>query len=175
MNDSIFRQLLEQLEDTAWQALAEGQALLLVDDRYLRPGPANAPNAIVAPAEGAVTDAAGLRRIALARTEELLYAYYRIHPLTRAGFDHQATALIERYGAAAFAAPPDRLPHRTLFVDGGELVAEAPDSPRHRYGAYCELPGPIADDQVEGHVRRWLDSGEAHERYLGMNACRYNC
>ena len=175
MNESRFRQLLEQLEESVWQALADGQALLLVDDRYLQPGPVTAPNAIVTPAESPTMDLVGLRRNTLAQVEELLYAYYRTHPLTRVGFDHQVEALIEHHGAMAFAAPPGRLPQRTLFVDGGELLAEGPDSPRHRYGAYCELSGPVADDRVEESVRRWLDSGEAHERYLGMNVCRYNC
>ena len=175
MNEKIFRQLLEQLEETAWQTLTEGQALLLVDDRYLKTGSATAPNVVVPPAGSAVTDMVGLRSDTLARVEELLYAYYRTHPLTRAGFDHQAAALIEYHGAGAFAAPAGRLPQRTLFVDAGELVAEAADNPRHRYGAYCELSGPAADDRVEESVKRWLDSGEAHERYLEMNVCRYNC
>jgi len=41
--------------------------------------------------------------------------------------------------------------------------------------AYCELEHPLEDGELEKYVRKWLQRGEAHERYLGMNACRYNC
>ena len=160
---------------TAWEAVVDGKALLLVDDQRLEPGPAKAPDAIITPPDQTDANAAGLRRESLDQAEALLYAYYRTHPLTRAGFDHQVAALLARHGAEAFAAPPGHLPRYTLFVDGGEVVAESSGDPRFRYGAYCELPRPMPDSQIEGQVRRWLERGEAHERYLGMNVCRYNC
>jgi len=175
MNTTLFTQLLTQLPMTAWESVIAGEALLLVDDLRLETGTVKAPNAIITPKVGTGSDAASLRRESLEHAEDLLYAYYRTHPLTRAGFDHQVNALFERHGAAAFAAPPGHLPRCTLFVDGGEVVAESSGDPRYRYGAYCELTRPMPDTQIEGQVRRWLERGEAHERYLGMNVCRYNC
>jgi hypothetical protein len=38
---------------------------------------------------------------------------------------------------------------------------------------FCELQRPLA--VLDERVRRWLERGEAHQRYLGMNVCRYNC
>jgi len=83
--------------------------------------------------------------------------------------------LIDRLGAGAFAAAPRQLARYTLFVEGGEVVAESAESPRHKYGVYCELERPVGDAETEVRVRKWLQRGEAHERYLEMNVCRYNC
>jgi hypothetical protein len=175
MNASTFKQLLTQLDASDWQAVAAGQCVLLVDDLRLAIGPADAPNAVFrAPPQGPV-DAATLKRNMLAAADELLSNYYLTHPLTLAGFDHQAKILLGRYGAAAFAAPTGQLPSRTLFVDGGEVVAESSDSPRHRYGAYCELDKPLTEPAIKAQVQRWLERGEAYQRYLSMNVCRYNC
>jgi hypothetical protein len=62
-----------------------------------------------------------------------------------------------------------------LFVDGGEVIAECADSPRHRYGVFCELESTLSEHAIEEQVRQWLERGEAYEDYLGMNVCRYNC
>ncbi len=175
MNEQRFRELLQQVPDDQWQAVAQGQGLLLVDDQELAPGPADAPNLIIRRADDAQPSAAELQARSLADAGTLLADYYRTHPLTQAGFNRQAAALIRQHGAEAFAAPEGQLPRRTLFVDGGELVAEASDSPRHRYGAFCELERPMPSAAVVERVKRWLEWGEAHQRYLGMNVCRYNC
>lgn len=173
MDATSFAAQLALLNDADWQAVVDGQAVLLVDDQHLAIGPAQAANAVIGTQPG--MNAATLRRRSLADAAELLRNYYLTHPLTLAGFNRQVEALIERYGAAAFAALAGHLPPRTLFVDGGEIVAEPPDSPRHRYGAFCELQRPLSEAAAAAEVRRWLSRGEAHERYLGMNVCRYNC
>ncbi len=175
MNLATFTDQLNRLETSDWQAVVEGQGILVIDDLCLRVGSVEAPNAIIcAPAHGKST-ADALKRDSLANAGSLLNNYYLTHPLTLLGFNHQAEALIEAHGAAAFLAMTGQLPERTLFVAGGEVIAEPPDSPRHRYGVYCELLSPLADSGIRAQVRKWLDTGEAHERYLGMNVCRYNC
>ena len=95
--------------------------------------------------------------------------------LSLSEFNQQVEALFERHGAAAFAALTGRCPQYTLFVDDDRVVAESVDSPRHRYGAFCELEEPLSGAGLEAYVRQWLASGEAYELYLGMNVCRYNC
>ena len=181
MNETLFRQLLQQLPDDLWQRLLDGGGLSLVDDLDLQPGAAEAPDLIIRPdpvARRGRRDAANLAALkaeVMAGAGEILADYYRTHPLTLAGFNRQAQALLARYGMAAFAAVQGGLPERTLFVDGGELVAEAADSPRHRYGVFCELQRPLSAAVLDERVRRWLERGEAHQRYLGMNVCRYNC
>ncbi len=175
MNEENFRALLLQAPEEYWWAVVDGRGLLLVDDQRLEPGPLDAPNLIIRLAENTTADAVALMEDALANAEQLLADYYRTHPLTLTGFNHQAGVLIAEHGAMAFAALEGQLPERTLFVDGGELVAEAADSPRHRYGVFCELQRPLPAAAIEGQVKRWLARGDAHERYLGMNVCRYNC
>lgn len=175
MNETLFIRLLDSLEETDWQALAEGGSLLMIDDQRLTLGPADAPNAIVRAPEGRGGVVAALKRSTVAAAVDYLNTYYLTHPLTLAGFNQQVEGLIERHGAGAFAAVEGNLPQYTLFVEGGEVVAESQSSPRHRYGAFCELEQPLTGDALAARVRRWLTDGEAHERYLSMNVCRYSC
>ena len=175
MNHTIFSQLLNQLPESDWQAVIEGQGLLLVDDLALQVGPLQAANAIIKAPEQGDCDAATLQRDSIANAEAILANYYLTHPLTLGGFNRQAERLIEMHGAAAFAAVSGQFPKCTLFVDGGEVIAEMSGRPRHRYGAFCELDRPLPASAIEERVRKWLQRGEAHERYLGMNVCRYNC
>lgn len=167
MNEALFIQLLDRLTEQDWQAIAGGAALVLIDDRELALGSADAPNVIVrGPRQKPET---------MASAGSLLDDYYRHHPLSLAGFNRQVEGLIARHGAPAFAAAEGQLPSHTLFVEGGEVVAESSSAPRYRYGTFCELDRSLTDDALEARVRQWLASGEAHERYLSMNVCRYSC
>lgn len=175
MDEKRFTQQLEALAPADWQAVAEGLGLLIVDDLGLEIGPASAPNAVVVASKHEGSDPASLKRETLGAAGDLLHNYYLTHPLTPAGFNRQVEDLIREHGATAFAAVAGQLPRYTLFVDGGEVVAEAADSPRHKYGVFCELERPLDETATEACVRKWLQRGEAHERYLEMNVCRYTC
>lgn len=96
-------------------------------------------------------------------------------PLTQDEFEHQVEALFAAHGAGAFAASPGCLPVRTLFVDGAQVVAETADSPRHRYGAFCEPGREMDAAALNDYVWHWLRGGEAYRLYLSMNVCRYSC
>jgi len=175
MNEQLFISLLEQLGEADWQSVIDGKGVLVIDDLYLGIGPVDASNAILCAPDEGTSDAATLKSESIADAVALLNNYYLTHPLTQVGFNHQAQKLFDEYGANAFAAPPGQLPKCTLFVDGGEVVAEIADSPRHRYGVYLELEGSLADAVIGQKVQKWLEQGKAHEDYLGMNVCRYNC
>lgn len=95
--------------------------------------------------------------------------------LSQSNFNHQVEQLFALHGPAAFAAPSGHYPQLTLFVEEETVVAESVSSPRHRYGAFCELDKPLAGVALEKHVRQWLSSAEAYALYLSMNVCRYNC
>jgi hypothetical protein len=171
-----FEKLLLQLKDADWQAVTRGQSVLIVDDCYLQIGPADAENACLAPPEGEVAnDITALRCETLKNAEKLLTNFYLTHALTARGFRYQVEGLFEIHGPCAFATVQDALPDRTLFVEGGEVIAEGAGSPRHRYGVYCELDHDMDQQTCEAFVRQWLECGDAHEQYLGMNVCRYNC
>ncbi len=171
MGPEAFRRLL------ACRVVAPGtgerQALRLVDDERLEWGRGDEPDVIVRELPERAPQAPG--EWLIGQVENLLAEFYRTHALSRTGFDRQARALFAEHGSQAFAAPPGRMPCFTLFVDGGSVVAEPEHSPRHRCGAYCELPAPLGADAASAKVDSWLASGEADTSYLGMNACRYNC
>lgn len=95
--------------------------------------------------------------------------------LKQSYFNQQVEQLFALHGVAAFAAPSGHYPQFTLFVEEETVVAESASSPRHRYGAFCELDKPLTGAELEKHVRQWLNSGEAYALYLSMNVCRYNC
>ncbi len=175
MNVARFIELLDALDDTDWCAIAKGQALLLVDDEQLGLGPSDAPNVVFNTRGDTEHSVEQLRQAALADAASLLEGYYRTHPLTLTGFNRQVQALIERYGAQAFCARAGDAPKHSLFVEGGEVIAETAESPRHRYGVFCELDRTLADAEAEKQVDQWLRTGDAYERYLSMNVCRYNC
>ena len=94
------------------------------------------------------------------------------HPPSQTDFDRQVDALFDQYGECAFAALEGQLPSYTLFVEGDQVIAEPRTSPRHRYGAFCELDRPLGDAEIKIRVRQWLTRGEAYQRFLGMNCCR---
>lgn len=96
-------------------------------------------------------------------------------PLSPAEFQQQVETLFDQHGAKAFAASAGESPKYTLFVEGDAVLAESAASPRHRYGAYCELDRPMDAASANDCARRWVNSGEAYELYLSMNVCRYGC
>jgi hypothetical protein len=175
MNDKHFKEQLEQLEDSSWQAVQEGQSIVIIDDQRLALGTEQTENVVVSASAFQFSDADELRCEVLSRAPELLCSYYQAHPLSLSGFTRQVVQLIERYGAEAFAAACGEIPERTLFVDGSDVIAESAESPRHRYGAYCELESFSPGQDIAAYVLQWLEKGEAYERYLEMNVCRYNC
>ena len=95
--------------------------------------------------------------------------------MSREVFDNQVARLIVEHGAEAFAGVWNQPPRLTLFVEEQRVVAESSESPRHRYGAFCELDEWLTGTALTERVRHWLDSGEAYELYVGMNVCRYHC
>lgn len=175
MNNQEFVCLLEQLEDAAWQSVMDGQALVMVDDMALTVGDVTHPCVLVKGGKSAMGDALQLRQETIRQAAAILDKYYFIRPLSRKGFEHQAEQHIRAKGAQAFAAIAGQWPAFTLFVEGGELLAESAGSARHRYGAFCELDKPMAGVALTARVDQWLHSGEAYQLYLNMNVCRYNC
>ena len=157
---------MSRLGPASLQDWGPDRVLRLVDDERLEWGDGRAADVLLdrLPDEAREQPLAWLD----AHAEPLIADYYRRHPLTRSGFDRQVAALLERYGADAFAAPPGQLPRFTLFVDAGTLVAEPEQGLRYRYGAYCELSGAvspaIASRRGMAGARRGLRGIPEHER-----------
>lgn len=168
-----FVKLLESVSEADWQRVIAGNPLVLTEDRELVCGKPGDIHACVD--DGGFGDAGALRTSCLQNAKTLYDDYYRTHALTREGFKRLALALVEEHGAAQFAGHFGVIPARTLFVDGGSLIAADATNPRHRYGAYCEIEGKPSTNDISRQVLHWIESGEAYANYLGMNACRYNC
>lgn len=165
-----FTESLLNLDEGLWRDVAQGGAILLLDDERFESGPAGHPNALVAPADGID------QRDRYRNDPESLYReFYRTHPLSLAGFNRQVKALFEALGAESFTAQEGELARRTLFVEAGEVLAQAEDSPTFRYGTYLELTPGLLSRSPADKAWQWLNSGEAYETYLSMNVCRYNC
>ncbi len=175
MNAQTFENLLNELDAHSWDTLLGGAYLRLVDDEQLIVSEEDTPDRIIAGADFTAGDAAELKRTLLERAEDILHQYYRTHPLTQKGFNKQLRQLAEQHGIEAFMAVGGQRPDYTLFVEGGELVAEPKGSPRHPYGAFLELEQALPENKREDAFAKWLDSGSAYEQYLSMNVCRYNC
>lgn len=173
MRSGEFEALLKALPDEQWQALVDGQMLALHEDARLELSRGGDEYTIVKAREE--EDAEELRERVIGHAREILEDFYRTHPLSREAFDRQAGLLVSQYGEQAFAAPEGRLPERSFFVDGGELKAEPRESPRQRYGAWCETGKPQEGAALKERVNDWINKGEAYEAYRGMNVCRYNC
>ncbi|MDH5182851.1 MAG: hypothetical protein OEX12_03080 [Gammaproteobacteria bacterium] len=175
MTHADLKHQLQQLEEDIWQAILDGSSLYLHDDQSLVLHAGSHPDTIITLANISAHDISALRAHILAHSDTLLDDYYCTHPLTKIGFERQVVALIAQYGAAAFAAVYGSVPERTLFVELGEVIAESADSPRYRYGAYCELEDELLGEALEQFVAGWVSHGEAYELYISMNACRYGC
>ena len=169
MNVARFTDLLSQLSDDDWQALASGAFLLMVNDDAMQVIDREAHNVILYPGDFSVSDAAGLKQQVMQQAGELLNKYYLTHPLTPEGFKRQVRQLSETVDVSKLVAQPGQTPEHTLFVDVGEVVVESADSPRHRYGMFLELANITHESALKGAFDRWLESGEAYQSYL--NKC----
>ncbi len=175
MNALLFKHLLEQLTDTDWQSVIDGKDLLIKDDSELLIGIPGSPNAIIVSSDYSFTDISNLKNQIFNKADEILSDYYRSNPLSKTGFNQQAEKLIKEFGFEAFCAPQGKVAKRTFFVEGGELVSETHESPRHRYGVFFESGQQVPAESLKGNFYKWLASGEAYSEYIGMNVCRYSC
>ena len=90
-------------------------------------------------------------------------------------FNDQVIALIKQYGESAFCSSSGQLPDFTLFVEDQTVIAEPRNAPRHPYGLFCTINPQSSETQVNEHIHKWLESGEAYKEFMVMNVCRYNC
>jgi hypothetical protein len=175
MNRQFFLAELARLGDTDLARLANGQYLRLVEDQRLAVGEHNELDVMRLSLPDGANDAPSIRRYLEAAAGNLVDAFYREHPLSESGFKNQVSRLIDAHGAQAFAGVAGERADVTLFVDGGEVIAETRGNPRHPYGAFLELDSALDAASIIDRVQHWLASGEAYRQYLSMNVCRYNC
>ena len=178
MNEILFKQSLQKLTDIDWQSLVDGKVLLIKDDRELFVDVFDFENPLkpmLRPSDFSFRGVSDLKSQILNKSDDILSDYYRRNPLTETGFTHQIGKLVEEFGFEAFCAPQGRVANRTFFVEGGEVVSESLESPKHRYGVFFQAGQQVSAETMKGNFYKWLSSGEAYSEYIGMNVCRYNC
>lgn len=175
MTPSLFITLLNTLSTADWQSLLEGGKLQIIDDCTLQVSMEDTAQTIIDGADFSVATIAMLKQQVIEQADTLLADYYRMHPLSEKGFNRQVQALVKLHGDHAFVALFGQCADLTLFVEGGEVIAESADSPRHPYGVFMELDQQLPKDKIAAVVNQWLFSGEAYQQYIGMNVCRYQC
>lgn len=169
MNESEFLSLLQQVDESDWKSVGNNRGILLIDDERLEIGPADHPHVIITRPTDTPDDTDQFTADTLANAASILADYYRTSRLSRKSFDQQVKALIQEHGSAEFCAPTGELPNLTLFVDGGEVIAETADNPRHKYGLFYELLGDSDRSSSHSRLENWLASGEAYGNYLAIN------
>lgn len=165
---------LKQFTEQDWNQLLEGAQLVMHEDELLQIKTDAAENIFLTAESVQAESADELQERAINQAETCLTEYYQQHPLTQQGFYRKALPLVKDR-EQDFAAEGMQEPNCTLFVEGGEIIAEDKSSPKHRYGVHCELPDDFEQDAIPTIVLQWLESGEAHDSYMGMNVCRYGC
>jgi len=174
MNNHLFRRALEQVSEADWQSLYEGRCLLIKDDSELMIGISGSPNSLFKHSDFDCSDALDLKVQVLNKSAEILDNYYRSFPLTLVGFNRQVEKLIERFGVEDFSAVLGGVAKRTFFVEGGEVIVESVESPRHSYGVFFEMDLPLSGSELKEAFHHWLASSGAYFEYVGMNVYRYN-
>lgn len=175
MQVKVFKGQLNALEDSLWQQLSAGDSLIISPDLSLQivhSGHAENLLTPVNPKEKYSPQA--LKKRVLEQADFILETYFTDHPLTSADFNQQIQQLVDEFGARSFMATYPNTPDRTIFVEGGIVIAEQPDSPRHRYGIFLEIDNET-DLHNENLLQKWLNSGQAYQEYLSSNCCRYSC
>ena len=175
MNTSLFLTLLNELSDSDWQSVLNGKGLCIIEDQQLQLCLSEEPDMIVLSDVIDANTADALKQQVIHHADDLLSRYYRSHPLSNTGFNSQVEKLVNLHGHEAFIGASGQPSALTLFVEGGEVVVESADSPKHPYGVFMECDKTLPSDKRKAAFTQWLSSGEAYRQYIGMNVCRYNC
>ena len=175
MTESFFIEKLEQLTDSDWYKIFSGQGLLMINDSHLKIGSLDLSYVILSNQFFSANNPDTFKQHAMDSASELYTNYYRTHPLTLYGFNDQLYRLIQKFSPEDFCSLTGQRAEKTLFVEGGELVAMGRTDPRHAYGVFCELSDSIKPSAIANYLSHWIEQGEAYEEYLSMNVCRYNC
>ncbi|MDX1796499.1 MAG: hypothetical protein R3219_07220, partial [Hydrogenovibrio sp.] len=136
MNASQFEQALSQLTEQDFQAILDGQALIVDQDQALKIGRPDAAFVIYELGEDAIDSVEALKAHLVENAEALIAEYYQFNPISREQFQRHIQRLFAEHGPQAFVGLNGQLPERVIFAENGELVCEDASSPRFKYGIY---------------------------------------
>lgn len=174
MNSKQLIAALEALEQSHYQAILEGAALVVQNDMALTVGKSEQPFVIFELGDEQFDFTEALKASLIERSEALIAEYYQFNPMSKSHFNQQLTQLIVAHGADALVSMPSKQADLKLFVDQGTLTLEGADSPRFKYGISLALSENYPPKAIENKVKNWLASDHAYGDYISVNVCRFS-
>ncbi|WP_178861690.1 hypothetical protein [Thiomicrorhabdus cannonii] len=175
MNTEQFKEALQTFADEDYQAVLDGAALVVFQDKALALGKPEEAYVIYELGDEQFDSAQALKAHLLANAESILKEYYQFNPLSKEYFNRELSALIQEHGENAFISMPGKETTFKLFVEDGKVVAEDNSSPRFKYGFHLSLDEKMLPQAISNKVKNWVQSGSAYSEYISVNVCRFSC
>ncbi|MBO1923256.1 hypothetical protein [Thiomicrorhabdus sp. 6S3-12] len=174
MNAEQFTQALTEFSDENYQAILDGAALIIEQDKGLTLGKTEQAFVIFELGDESFDSVAELKASLIDRAEALIKEYYQFNPVSKLHFNNQLQRLIQEHGANAFVSMPGQEATVKVFVDDDAVVAEGSESPRFKYGFCMVLSEKMLPQAIENKVKNWVQSGSAYDDYISVNVCRFS-
>lgn len=174
MNTEQFKEVLQTLADEDYQAVLDGAALVVFQDKSLTLGKPEEAYVIYELGDEAFDSVGALKAHLLAHAESILKEYYQFNPLSKEYFNRELSALIQQHGETAFISMPGKETNLKLFVEDGKVIAEDNSSPRFKYGFHLSLEEKMLPQAISNKVKNWVQSGSAYSEYISVNVCRFS-
>lgn len=174
MNAEQFTQALNDFSDENYQAILDGAALIIHEDKGLTLGKSQQAYVIFELGDENFDSSDALKASLIERAEDLIQEYYQYNPISKMHFNNQLQNLIKEHSANAFVTMPGQEATVKLFVEGSDVIVETNESPRFKYGFCLVLNEKVLSQAVENKVKNWVSSGSAYDDYISVNVCRFS-
>lgn len=174
MNTEQFKQCLQDFPNEDYQALLDGAALIIEQDKALSLGTSQQAYVIFELGDENFDSVDSLKASLIERSDALIQEYYQHNPLSKMHFNSQLLELIKIHGATAFITMPGQQASVKLFTQDGQLVIETAESVRFKYGFCLVLNDKVLPQAIENKVKNWVSSGSAYDDYISVNVCRFS-
>ena len=174
MNAEQFKQALNEFPDENYQAIIDGAALIVFEDKALTLGKSQQAYVIFEMGDETFDSSDALKASLIERSNDLIQEYYQYNPISKMHFNNQLINLVKEHGANAFVTMPGQEAIVKLFVEGSEVIVETNESPRFKYGFCYVLNEKLLPQAVENKVKNWVSSGSAYDDYISVNVCRFS-
>ncbi len=174
MNTEQFKLALTEFSDENYQAILEGAALIIKEDKALTLGKPEQAYVIFEMGDESFDSVNDLKKSLLERSDDLIEEYYQYNPVSKMHFNNQLSSLVQAHGANAFITMPGQEATVKLFVNEGTVVVETKESPRFKYGFCLVLNDKLIAQAVDNKIKNWITSGSAYDDYISVNVCRFS-
>ncbi|WP_019557154.1 hypothetical protein [Thiomicrorhabdus arctica] len=174
MNAEQFIQALTDFSDENYQAIVEGAALVIHEDKSLTLGKIQQAYVIFEMGDETFDSTDALKASLIERAADLIEEYYQNNPISKMHFNRQLLDFIKEHGANAFVTMPGQQAQVKLFTEDGNVLLETKESPKFKYGFCLVLNEKVLPQAVENKVKNWVSSGSAYDDYISVNVCRFS-